>query len=272
MRYRSLFNITAVTLLAILAFTANATERLRMATTTSTEASGLLNALNPVFEKKHNAEVDVIAVGTGKAIKLGENGDVDIVFVHAPPAEKKFVEAGFGVDRTTVMHNDFVIVGPPSNPAGIAGSESAAEALRRIARSGETFVSRGDDSGTHQKEKSMWQSAGIEPSGNWYLAVGQGMGIVLQVADDKQAYALTDRGTYIAYKDKIELKVVSEGDKALYNPYHIIVVNPERHPHVKYDLATDYIDFVTGEEGQKIIRDYRIRGQQLFYPDAMPDI
>lgn len=272
MRYKNIFNTAVVALLGTLALSAHAQERLRMATTTSTEASGLLNALNPVFEKKHNTVVDVIAVGTGKALKLGENGDVDIVFVHAPQAEEKFVEAGYGIDRTPVMHNDFVIIGPADDPANVNSTSFAVEALQTISRTEATFISRGDDSGTHKKEKQLWEQAGIDPAGAWYLAVGQGMGAVLQIAEDKQAYALTDRGSYIAYVDKIDLQIVSEGDKALHNPYHIIAVNPERHPHVKYDLATDYIDFVTGEEGQKIIRDYRIQGQQLFYPDAMPDI
>lgn len=272
MRTISLLKTAVVTLLFMLAFTAQAEERLRMATTTSTENSGLLDVLNPAFEQKHDVVVDVIAVGTGKALKLGENGDVDIVFVHAPPAEQKFVEAGYGVDRAAVMHNDFVIIGPPDDPAGIADTSSAVEALQKISESKATFVSRGDDSGTHKKEKQLWNEAGIEPGGDWYLAVGQGMGAVLQIADDKQAYTLTDRGTYIAYGDKIDLQIVSEGDKALYNPYHIIAVNPEKHSHVKYDLATDYINFVTGEEGQRIIKDYRMQGQQLFYPDAMPDI
>jgi len=170
------------------------------------------------------------------------------------------------------MHNDFVIIGPLDDPAGIAGASSAAEALQKISKEGATFVSRGDDSGTHKKEKQLWKDAGIEPGGDWYLAVGQGMGAVLQIADDRQGYALTDRGTYIAYGDKIDLEIISEGDEALYNPYHIIAVNPDKHPHVKYDLAMDYIEFVTSEEGQNIIRSYRMQGQQLFFPDAMLDI
>lgn len=272
MRYTSFMKTAAIALLATLALSAQATERLRMATTTSTENSGLLSVLNPVFEKKYDAEVDVIAVGTGKALKLGENGDVDIVFVHAPQAEKRFVEAGFGVNRAAVMHNDFVIVGPAGDPAGVGATDSAVGALQAIREAQSTFVSRGDDSGTHKKEMQLWQEAGLEPADDWYLAIGQGMGAVLQVAEDRQAYALTDRGTFIAYKDKVELEVLSEGDETLFNPYHIIAVNPERHPHVKYDLATDYIDFVTSEQGQKIIKDYRMKGQQLFYPDAMPDI
>ncbi|MCS3903685.1 tungstate transport system substrate-binding protein [Methylohalomonas lacus] len=264
--------ITLVSLLLVLPLAGQAQERLRMATTTSTENSGLLAELNPVFEAQYDAVVDVIAVGTGKALKLGENGDVDIVFVHAPQAEQKFVEAGYGVDRTAVMHNDFVIIGPAEDPAGVKQTDTAAEALATIRETRATFVSRGDDSGTHKKEMQLWDKVGIEPAGDWYLAIGQGMGAVLQVAEDRQAYALTDRGTYIAYKDKIELEIASEGDKALYNPYHIIAVNPVKHSHVKYDLATDYIDFVTSEEGQRIIKDYRMQGQQLFYPDAMPGI
>lgn len=266
---------TTISLLALLMFlplSGLSAERLRMATTTSTDNSGLLEKLNPPFEKKYNAKVDVIAVGTGMALKLGENGDVDIVFVHAPPAEEKFMQAGLGVDRAAVMHNDFVLVGPAHDPADISGVKSPAEALQKISEARAMFISRGDDSGTHKKEKDLWGKAGIKPSGDWYLAVGQGMGAVLQIADDKQAYTLTDRGTYIAYNDKIDLKILSEGDEVLYNPYHIIAVNPERHPHVKYDLATAYSDFITGEQGQKLINNYRLRGQQLFYPDAIPDI
>ena len=272
MRIMHSLKITLVALLLVLPLTAQAQERLRMATTTSTENSGLLGVLNPVFEQKHDAVVDVIAVGTGKALKLGENGDVDIVFVHAPKAEKQFVENGYGIDRAAVMHNDFVIIGPPDDPAGIAKTGSAVEAMKKLHNSDTTFVSRGDDSGTHKKEKSLWDSAGVEPSGDWYLAVGQGMGAVLQIADDRQAYALTDRGTYIAYQGKINLEIVSAGDQALYNPYHIIAVNPDKHSQVKYELARDYIEFVTGKQGQGIIKDYRMKGQQLFYPDAMPDI
>ncbi len=264
--------ITLISLLLVLPLTGQAQERLRMATTTSTENSGLLAELNPVFAAQYNAVVDVIAVGTGKALKLGENGDVDIVFVHAPPAEKKFVEAGYGVDRTAVMHNDFVIIGPTDDPAGVKQTDTVAAALAAISETRETFVSRGDDSGTHKKEMQLWDKAGIKPAGDWYLAIGQGMGAVLQVAEDRQAYALTDRGTYIAYKDKIELKVVAEGDETLFNPYHIIAVNPERHGHVKYDLARQYIEFITSERGQQLIKNYRLQGEPLFYPDAIPDI
>jgi tungstate transport system substrate-binding protein len=247
---------------------AMAGEHLKLSTTTSTDNSGLLAALHPVFEQKYNVKVDVIAVGTGKALKIGSNGDVDVVFVHAPQAELRYVQAGDFIDRTAVMHNDFVIVGPASDPANIASAANAAEAFLRIANAQAEFVSRGDDSGTHKKEKMLWENAGLTPSGRWYIAAGQGMGAVLKMADEKQAYALTDRGTQIAYGDKLSLKVLFEGDEVLFNPYHVMAVNPARHQHVNYDLAKKYIEFVAGPEGQKIIGDFRLRGQQLFYPDA----
>jgi tungstate transport system substrate-binding protein len=258
-------------LLVLMSSTAMAVEHLKMSTTTSTDNSGLLAVLNPAFEKQHNAQVDVIAVGTGKALKIGSNGDVDIVFVHAPKAELKYVQAGDFIDRTAVMHNDFVIVGPASDPAAIAKADSAAGAFSRIASNQAGFVSRGDDSGTHKKEKALWDNAGIEPSGSWYIAAGQGMGAVLKIADEKGAYALADRGTQIAYADKMNLTVLFEGDEVMFNPYHIMAVNPAKHDHVNYDLAKKYIDFVSGPEGQKIIRDFRIRGQQLFHPDAVSE-
>ncbi|MGR9116186.1 MAG: substrate-binding domain-containing protein [Gammaproteobacteria bacterium] len=242
---------------------------MRMSTTTSTENSGLLSVLNPVFEKKYDVRLDVIAVGTGKALKLAENGDVDLVFVHAPKAEEAFVAAGFGVDRKAVMHNDFVLIGTKSDPAGIKGSDSAIEAFRRISRGAAAFISRGDDSGTDKKEKALWRVAGIIPEGSWYISTGQGMGAVLQIADEKQAYTLTDRGTYIAYQEKIELEILFEGDEALFNPYHVIAVNPQRYPEVKYNLAKKYIEFVTSAEGQSIIAGFKKAGQQLFYPDAV---
>ena len=250
---------------------AQAEDRLRMATTTSTENSGLLAVLNPVFEKQFNVKLDVIAVGTGKALKLGENGDVDLILVHAPEAEKEFVDAGYGVDRKAVMHNDFVLIGPENDPAGLKNSCSLSGAMKKIVGSEATFISRGDDSGTHKKEKSIWKSVDQEPTGNSYLAVGQGMGAVLKIANDKQAYTLTDRGTWLAFQDKLDLVVVSEGDPVLFNPYHVIAINPERHPHTKYKLATDYINFISSEDGQKIIRDFKVKGEQLFHPDVLKD-
>lgn len=244
-----------------------AIEHLKLSTTTSTENSGLLTVLNPAFENKYNVKIDVIAVGTGKALKIGSQGDVDVVFVHAPAAELKYVETGDFIDRKAVMHNDFVIVGPKSDPAKTASANSAIEALQLIAKFRATFVSRGDDSGTDKKEKALWRAAQIKPEGKWYIQAGQGMGAVLKIADEKQAYTLSDRGTQIAYADKMSLVVTYQGDKALFNPYHVMAVNPEKYPHVKYDLARKYIEFVTGVEGQKIINTFRKFGEQLFYGD-----
>lgn len=258
---------------AILLFSINAyaEDRLKLSTTTSTDNSGLLAVLHPAFEKKYGVKVDVIAVGTGKALKIGANGDVDVVFVHAPAAELKYVESGDFVDRKAVMHNDFVIVGAQSDRANLASANSAIDALQRIADSKADFISRGDDSGTHKKENSLWQQAKINPEGSWYIQAGQGMGAVLKIADEKQAYALTDRGTQIAYADKMSLKVVYDGDEALFNPYHVMAVNPEKHRYVNYPLASKYIAFVTSTEGQKIIADFKKSGQQLFYPDAITE-
>ncbi len=261
-------------LLLLTSITAHAVEHLKLSTTTSTDNSGLLAVLHPVFEAKYNAKVDVIAVGTGKALKIGANGDVDVVFVHAPEAELEYVVLGDFIDRKAVMHNDFVIVGPESDPANIKRATSAGQALQLIAKSEADFISRGDNSGTHKKEKSLWHNTKLpltaenSPRGKWYIQAGQGMGAVLKIADEKQAYTLTDRGTQIAYEDKMSLIVLFEGDDDLFNPYHVMAVNPEKHKHVKYDLASKYIEFVTSEQGQAIITDFKKAGQQLFYPDA----
>jgi len=263
--------IPRITALLFLLFTSNlsyAQEILRMSTTTSTENSGLLNILNPIFEKSHNIRLDVIAVGTGKALRLGENGDVDIVFVHAPAAELKFVAQGRGIDRKAVMHNDFILVGPQNNPAKINKSQAIKEALEQLAKTQSAFISRGDDSGTHKKELLLWQLTGLTPQGAWYFSVGQGMGAALKMADEKQAYTLTDRGTYIALKNKLELAIINEGDTALFNPYHIMAVNPEKHKHARYDLAKKYIAFITSPQGQNLIGNYKMKGEQLFYPDV----
>lgn len=241
---------------------------LRMATTTSTENSGLLPVLNAPFQQQHHARVDVIAVGSGKALQLGANGDVDIVFVHDPAAELKFVATGNGVDRTAVMHNDFVVVGPTDDPAGVKQAKNAPDALAKIAAARAGFISRGDESGTHVKEKDLWKNAAIQPEGLWYLSVGQGMGAVLRIADDKWAYTLADRGTYLAMQDKLSSVILYEGSAALDNPYHIIAVAPGRHPHVNYPLAKAYIDYVTGKAGQSVIAGFKVRGQPLFFPDA----
>ena len=254
--------------LGLMVFPAIAQEHLKMSTTTSTDNSGLLGALLPPFEAAFNVKVDVIAVGTGKALELGKNGDVDVVFVHARPAEDQFVEEGSGVNRRDVMYNDFVLLGPADDPAGIAGAATAAEALQKIAAAQAGFISRGDNSGTHQKELQIWQEAGITPAGAWYQEAGQGMGAVLTMASEKQAYTLADRGTYLAYKEKIESALLFEGDPILYNPYGIIAVNPAKYPQVKYTLAMAFIGWVTSPEGQKIIKEFGVEqfGQPLFYP------
>jgi tungstate transport system substrate-binding protein len=260
-----------IALLGILAFTGWTqadTPILRLATTTSTDNSGLLAALLPQFEKQAGVKVHVIAVGTGKALRMGRDGDVDLVLVHAPAAEKAFVDAGYGVDRRHVMYNDFVLVGPAADPAGIAKSGDANMALERIAAKNALFVSRGDDSGTHKKERNLWQSAGITPAGDWYREAGQGMGKVLQIAGELDAYTITDRGTWLAYRDKSPLKVLFEGDPRLFNPYGIIAVNPKRYPDTNYRNAGKLIAWITSETGQQMIGGFTISGSRLFTPSA----
>ena len=246
--------------------------RLRLATTTSTENTGLLSALNPPFEKMMGIVIDVIPVGTGKALKMGATGDVDVVMVHARSAEEKFVQEGHGVNRRDVMYNDFVIIGPKNDPAGIRGLSNAKEAFKRIAEAQAMFVSRGDESGTHKKELKIWEGAGIKPEGKWYREAGQGMGSVLNMANEKQAYTLSDRGTYLVLSGKIDLEVLCEGDPELMNPYGIIAVNPEKFSHAQYVYAMAYIGWVTSPEGQKIIREYGkdTFGRPLFVPTAVP--
>jgi len=265
MQQKYLIAILLCCLLAGQAGLALATEHLRLATTTSTDNSGLLAELLPPFETANNCQVDVIAVGTGKAIKLGETGDVDVVMVHARSKEDKFVNAGHGVDRRDVMYNDFVILGPESDPAGIKGGKNAAEAMAKIAASKNTFVSRGDDSGTHSREKQLWKKSGVTPSGNWYLEAGRGMGEVIVMASERQGYTLSDRGTYIAYSQKTPLKVIVEGDKGLFNPYGVIMVNPAKHKHVKVELAKKFLDYLTSDQAKQLITGFRKGGKQLFY-------
>ena len=254
-----------ISLSILLTSTGFAAEHLRLATTTSTENSGLLAELLPPFEATNNCKVDVIAVGTGKAIKLGETGDVDVIMVHARSKEDKFVNAGYGVDRRGVMYNDFVILGPQADPAGIMGSKNAAEAMARIAASKSTFVSRGDDSGTDSREKQLWKKSGVAPTGDWYLEAGRGMGEVIVMAGERQGYTLSDRGTYIAYAEKTPLQIVVEGDKGLFNPYGVIMVNPARHSHVKVDLAKKFLDYLTSDRAKQLITGFRKGGKQLFY-------
>ena len=244
-------------------------KRLKLATTTSTENTGLLDELLPAFTASTGIEVDVIAVGTGKAIALGENGDVDIIMVHARSREDNFVSEGYGVNRRDLMHNDFVVLGPASDPAGIREINSAAEAFKKISSSKADFVSRGDDSGTHSREKELWSAAGIKPSGTWYKEAGQGMGAVITMANNLEGYTLSDRGTFLAMRDKIDLVVLIEGDDKLFNPYGIIAVNPALHEYTNYEGAMSLITFLTSRKGQNIIGEFRKNGEQLFYPDVI---
>jgi tungstate transport system substrate-binding protein len=262
---------TLLIFMLILSSAAAAEEVLTMATTTSTENSGLLAELLPPFEEKFNIRVDVVAVGTGAAIELGRNGDVDIIFVHARAAEDQFVENNYGVNRRDVMYNDFVILGPDSDPAGIRNAQTAAEAFKKIAAAKAEFVSRGDDSGTHKKELSLWDSSEIKPEGNSYLESGQGMGPSINMADERQAYILADRGTFLAYSGDIELEILNSGDPALFNPYGIIPINPAFHNHVNYQMAMAFTGYVTSQQGQNIINNYMRHQEQLFYPSAIEE-
>lgn len=255
---------------------------LRLATTTSTADSGLLDAILPDFEQKYNARVDVVAVGTGQALEIGTKGDADVVLVHARAREDKFVSDGDGVDRRDVMYNDFVIVGPKADPAGIANMEKGKDALLKISEAAVTFVSRGDDSGTHSKEKSLWASAGITPTtdAGWYLSIGQGMGETLLFANEGGGYTLTDRGTWLSMADKLPNLTILVGgatidenkDKSLLNPYGVIPVNPAKHATVNYELATKFAEWLTSPEVQAKIAEYGKDkfGQALFYPSATP--
>ncbi len=241
----------------------------RLATTTSTENSGLLDDLLPRFTAATGYRVQVIAVGTGKALRMGRDGDVDLVLVHAPAAERTFVDQGYGERRFPVMFNDFVLVGPQDDPVDVRGADSVAGALRRIADAHGLFVSRGDDSGTHKKELGLWRLAGMAPAGAWYREAGQGMGKVLQIADELNAYTLTDRGTWLAYRDKSRLRVLAQGDEALFNPYAIIRVSERRYPELNHAGAKALITWIRGADGQAAIAGYRIAGEQLFKPSAM---
>ena len=254
-----------VSLSLVFASAVSAREHLRLATTTSTENSGLLAELLPPFELANDCFVDVISVGTGKAIKLGESGDVDVVMVHARAKEDRFVAAGYGVDRREVMYNDFVLLGPDSDPVGVKGMTDAAAAMVRIALAKATFVSRGDDSGTHAREQQLWQNSGVRPLGDWYLEAGRGMGEVIVMAGERQGYTLSDRGTYLAFLNKTDLHIVVEGDQRLANPYGAIMVNPLKHPHVKAGLAKRFLDYLTSAKAKDLINGFRKGGEPLFY-------
>ncbi len=241
--------------------------------TTSTQASGLFDAILPRFREETGIEVRVVAVGTGQALENARRGDGDVVLVHAREQEDAFVAAGYGVDRRDVMHNDFVVVGPAADPAGVRGMTDAAAAFRKIAEAKTPFVSRGDDSGTHTKERALWAAAELDPAAggaDWYRETGSGMGATLNTAAAMSAYTLTDRGTWISFRNRRDLELLVEGDPRLYNPYGVILVNPEKHPHVKAQEGRTFIEWITGPEGQAAIAGYRIDGQQLFFPDAQP--
>ncbi len=243
--------------------------RLILATTTSTEDSGLLEYILPDFEAKYNAEVDVIAVGTGQALELGQKGDADVVLVHARAREDQFVADGYGTARYDVMYNDFIVVGSTADPAGIKGMTDAAAAFARIAETGSSFVSRGDDSGTHSKEKAIWTAAEITPEGEWYISAGQGMGEVLTMSDEMGAYTLSDRATYVARQATgLTLEIVVEGDPILFNPYGVIPVNPEKHPNINAELGQAFADWITSLETQELILSFKLNDQSLFTPDS----
>jgi tungstate transport system substrate-binding protein len=241
-----------------------------LATTTSTYDSGLLDELLPIFESQTDFIVKTVAVGTGKALKMGEDGNADVLLVHAPAAEMELMDGGSGAERLLVMHNDFVLVGPAEDPAGIKGMSNAAEALAKIQAEGAVFVSRGDDSGTHKKELSLWEETGTMPEGDFYLESGQGMGSTLRIASEKSAYTMTDRATYLATRDDLNLDILVEGDPVLLNVYHVITVNPEKWPKINYDGATAFAKFLIMPETQASIGEFGVDkfGQPLFFPDA----
>ena len=269
---RRLLSLATAALLAISPGTAFPQDKsIVIASTTSTQDSGLFGHILPLFKAKTGIEVKVVAQGTGQALDTGRRGDADVVFVHARPQEEKFVADGFGVQRLDVMYNDFVLVGPKSDPAKIRGGKDAVAALKAIHGAGATFVSRGDKSGTHAAELALWKLAALDPATakpTWYREIGQGMGAALNTSAAMPAYTLADRGTWISFKNRQDLEIVVEGDPQLFNPYGVILVNPAKHPQVKKDLGQTFIDWITSAEGQNAIRSYQIEGQQLFFPNT----
>ena len=264
--------VFVATLLGLFAFAASAQDRfIVVASTTSTEQSGLFGYLLPLFEKNTGIEVRVVALGTGQALDLARRGDADVALVHARAAEEKFIAEGEGVTRIPVMYNDFVLIGPKSDPAKVAGGKDIVAALKAIASAKAPFVSRGDRSGTHMAELDLWKASGIDldkAKGPWYRDTGQGMGPALNTAASMNAYILADRGTWLAFKNRADLAIVVEGDKRLFNQYGVILVNPEKHPKVKKELGQAFIDWLVSPGGQAAIASYRIGGEQLFFPNA----
>jgi tungstate transport system substrate-binding protein len=288
----------AFSLCIMLVSVSGAEDIIKMSTTTSTQNSGLLDVLLPVFAKDTGIRIKVFAKGTGAAIRDGMDGNVDIIFVHAKAREEKFVTDGYGAYRYAVMHNDFVILGPAKDPAGIKGMRDAGQVLRRIADAKATFISRGDDSGTHTKEQALWKLSGMplmkttteivkkgkkaslsfsHPGGlgQWYMSIGQGMGSTLTFANEKQAYTMADRGTYLNYKfgrpEGLDLEILCEGDPNLYNPYGILPINPKKFPHVKFEQADQFAKWLVSKKAQALIAGYKIQGKQAFFPDAIPN-
>jgi len=273
MKYRSsyLLSLIIILVLGACAPAAPSNPNLILATTTSTQDSGLLDVLVPMFEEQTGYTVKTVAVGSGEAMKMGEEGNADVLLVHAPSSEKTFMEAGNGTDRLLIMHNDFIIVGPAADPARIKGMTSAVDAFTDIHKAGSTFITRGDGSGTHTKELALWKSAELDPAGQaWYTETGQGMGASMTVASEKEAYILTDRATYLANKDKYKLDLLVEGDNSLLNVYHVITVSQTKWPKVNYEGALAFAEFMTDPATQKTIGQFGVEkfGQALFYPDA----
>ncbi|MFD1910837.1 substrate-binding domain-containing protein [Halodurantibacterium flavum] len=262
------FILSASALTIVAALPAAAQDFITVASTTSTENSGLFAHILPIFQEETGIEVRVVAQGTGQALETARRGDADVVLVHARAQEEAFVAEGYGVQRFDVMYNDFVIVGPAEDPADLRDAADAAAAMAAIAGAGASFASRGDDSGTHAAEQTLWAAAGVEPTGRWYLSTGSGMGATLNTAAQLPAYALTDRGTWLSFENRGDLEIVFEGDPVLFNPYGVILVNPERHPHVKADQGQAFIDWLVSPEGQAAIASFTVGGEQLFFPSA----
>ncbi|MEO4043213.1 substrate-binding domain-containing protein [Hoeflea sp. CAU 1731] len=259
------------TVVAMTAGGAMADDFVVVQSTTSTQNSGLYDYILPIYEDKSGVQIRVVAVGTGQAIKNARNCDGDVLLVHAKPAEEKFVAEGYGVERTDVMYNDFIIVGPPADPADVKGMKDASAALNKIADSENIFVSRGDDSGTNKKEVALWKAAGVDPSqssGQWYRETGSGMGATLNATIGMDGYTMTDRATWIAFGNRADHEILVEGDKALFNQYGVILVNAEKCPRAKSDLGQAFVDWMLSDEGQKAIASYRLDGKQLFFPNA----